>query len=216
MLRCLREMLDLSRPSKQFLEMPRHGMCSCWIAARATPTSTTSKNHSLRQPGLLEQFPADVWQAEWVVHCKPVGAGQAAMKYLAPYIFRVAISNHRIQSIEPGEDLQGQVKYEYRPVGSRKVHTLKVSAQEFIRRFLQHVLPSGFRKVRHYGLASARSQQDIELLKWLVTVTLQLVYTLTVCPKQSVPKPQPRCEHCGGALKLYGITPPPTRGYDTS
>ncbi len=113
---------------------------------------------ALRQAGLLDQFPADVWQAEWVVHCKPVGDGQAAMKYLAPYIFRVAISNHRIQSIEPGDDLQAQVKYEYRPVGSRKVHTLKVSAEEFIRRFLQHVLPSGCRKVRHYGLASARSQ----------------------------------------------------------
>ncbi len=56
-----------------------------------------------------------------------------------------------------GPDGQGQVTYDYRPVGSRQTKSMSVTAPEFIRRFVQHVLPSGFRKVRHYGLASARS-----------------------------------------------------------
>lgn len=79
---------------------------------------------------------------------------------------------------------------------------MKLTAEEFMRRFLQHVLPSGFRKVRHYGLASARRQMAIELLKWLVTVTLQMVYVLTVCAQAPAPKPSHRCEHCGGTLKF--------------
>jgi Putative transposase/Transposase zinc-binding domain len=171
---------------------------------------------ALEAAGLLDQFPAEVWQEEWVVHCKPVGDGQAAMKYLAPYIFRVAISNQRIQSIEPGDDGQGRVTFLYRPVGSSKLKSMPVSAEEFIRRFLQHVLPSGFRKVRHYGLASARSPMKTELLKWLVTVTLNIVYVLTVCRQDPVPKPVLHCEDCGGILKADGFIPPVWRGYDTS
>ncbi len=66
---------------------------SQWLPSRAdylVPVLALSQVYrakvraALRQAGLLEQFPADVWQAEWVVHCKPVGDGQAAMKYLAP------------------------------------------------------------------------------------------------------------------------------------
>jgi hypothetical protein len=171
---------------------------------------------ALKEAGILDMFPVAVWQEEWVVHSKAVGDGQAAMKYLAPYIFRVAISDSRIRSIEPGADGQGSVIYEYRPVGSRQSKTMPVSAEEFIRRFLQHVLPCGFRKVRHYGLASARSEMDVELLKWLVTITLQMVYVITVCARPMIAKPTPKCPHCGGQLKLYGFMLPTVIGFDTS
>lgn len=171
---------------------------------------------ALKEVGLLDEFPKDVWQAEWVVHSKAVGDGRAAMKYLAPYIFRVAISDRRIRSIETGPDGLGEVTYEYRPVDGQRSKTMTVSAEEFIRRFLQHVLPSGFRKVRHFGLASARNQKDLELLKWLVTVTLQLVYVLTVMARPTVVKHSPKCAHCGGDLKLVGLTPALATGYDTS
>lgn len=171
---------------------------------------------AMKAAGVLEHFPAEVWEAEWVVHCQAVGDGRAAMKYLAPYVFRVAISDRRIRAISPGDDGRGSVTFDYRPVGSKKIRSMTVSAEEFIRRFMQHVLPGGFRKVRHYGLASARSQQDIELLKWLVTLTLQMVYVLTICTSAPAPKVAPRCEHCGGPMKLYGFMPPPQRGYDSS
>ena len=171
---------------------------------------------ALSAAGLLDQFPKEVWQQEWVVHCQAVGDGRAAMKYLAPYIFRVAISNRRIRTIEAGADGCGQVTFDYRPVGSTKVKSMTLTAQEFMRRFLQHVLPCGFRKVRHYGLASTRNQVDLELLKWLVTVTLQIVYVLTVCPSAPPARSAPKCLDCGGTLKLYGFIPPATGGYDSS
>ncbi len=120
------------------------------------------------------------------------------------------------RSIEPGPDGQGQVTYDYRPVGSRQTKSMSVTAPEFIRRFVQHVLPSGFRKVRHYGLASARSPMDIELLKWLVTITLHVTYVLTVCARPMIAKHVHQCQHCGGALKLYGFIPPMTKVYDSS
>lgn len=198
---------------------------SQWLPSRADyllPVFALSKIYraklrdALSAAGLLDQFPAEVWEQEWVVHSKAVGDGRAAMKYLAPYIFRVAISNRRIQAIEAGADGRGEVSFDYRPVGSRQVKSMTLTAEEFMRRFLQHVLPSGFRKVRHYGLASARSRVDLELLKWLVTVTLHMVYVLTVCPRAPAAKAAPKCQHCGGTLKLYGFIPPAASGYDTS
>ena len=103
-----------------------------------------------------------------------------------------------------------------RPLLTAVAKSMTLAAEEFMRRFLQHVLPSGFRKVRHYGLASARSRVDIELVKWLVTVTLHMVYVLTVCPPKPAAKAAPKCQHCGGALKLHGFIPPAAGGYDTS
>ena len=171
---------------------------------------------ALKEAGLLDKFPPEVWKQEWVVHSKPVGDGRGAMKYLAPYIFRVAINDGRIQKIEPGPDGKGRVTYSYLPVDAKKSKTLPVSAEEFIRRFLQHVLPSGFRKVRNYGHGSSRSRMKLELMKWLVTVTLNMVYTLTVTASVPAPKSTPRCSHCGGALILVGIVFDNVTKLDTS
>jgi hypothetical protein len=90
-----------------------------------------------------------VWRQPWVVHCKAVGDGASALKYLAPYIFRVAISNKRI--VKMSDTL---VSFRYRATKTGKIKTCTLSAEEFIRRFLQHVLPKGFVKVRYYGFFS--------------------------------------------------------------
>jgi hypothetical protein len=84
-----------------------------------------------------------------VVHCKAVGDGASALKYLAPYIFRVAISNQRIVKMT-----NSHVIFRYRSTKTGKTKTCTVSAEEFIRRFLQHVLPKGFVRVRYYGFFS--------------------------------------------------------------
>ena len=68
----------------------------------------------------------------------------------------------------------------YRRSGSRRYRPMTVTAEEFIRRFLQHVLPAGFQKVRHFGFAHPRHKVDLEWLKMLVTVTLNEVYVLIV------------------------------------
>jgi len=108
---------------------------------------------ALTKTALYQQVPADLWQQDWVVHCQPVGSGAAALKYLAPYIFRVAISNNRIVKVE-----NGQVTFRYFDnKGKRRYCTLPV--QEFMRRFLQHVLPKGFKKVRYYGLFSPAKRE---------------------------------------------------------
>jgi hypothetical protein len=104
---------------------------------------------ALQKSPCYEEIPAQVWQQPWIVHCKAVGDGGSALKYLAPYIFRVAISNNRIVKMS-----STHVTFRYRSTKTGKTKTCTLSAEEFIRRFLQHVLPKGFVKVRYYGFFS--------------------------------------------------------------
>ena len=105
--------------------------------------------HALRKMPLFASVSPDIWKQEWVVHCKAVGNGLGALKYLAPYIFRVAISNNRILNLA-----DGKVTFRYTDTNTKQTRCTTVTAEEFIRRFLQHVLPKGFVKVRYYGLFS--------------------------------------------------------------
>ena len=105
-------------------------------------------------------IPAEVWQQPWVVHCQPVGCGQHALTYLAPYIFRVAISNNRILKMA-----DGKVSFRYRTTDTGKLRRCTLPAQEFIRRFLQHVLPKGFVKVRYFGFLSSGLRKRLAALR---------------------------------------------------
>jgi hypothetical protein len=97
-------------------------------------------------PGV--DLPRHVWQIPWVVHITPWGKGQqAALDYLARYAFRIAITNNRILAVD---DETVTYRYKDRAAGRHRKET--VSGHEFMRRFLQHVLPAGFHKVRYYGL----------------------------------------------------------------
>ncbi len=120
---------------------------------------------ALKAAGLFDQVPAQVWRQDWVTHCKSVGKGGGALKYLAPYIFRVAISNRRILKL-----VDGQVTFRYRQSDTGKWRTGTLIAEEFLRRFLQHVLPKGFVKVRYYGLFSPSCRHLLPLIRlWLDT-----------------------------------------------
>lgn len=93
-------------------------------------------------------IPPSVWQADWVVNCEPAtGSPQRVLNYLAGYVYRIAISDDRILSIE-----NDQVTFSYQDTRDGRFKIMTLSAEEFIRRFLQHVLPRGFHKVRYYGL----------------------------------------------------------------
>lgn len=85
---------------------------------------------------------------------------------------------------------------------------MTVTADEFIRRFLQHVLPRGLQKVRHYGFAHPRQRVDRERLQMLVTVTLQQVYSLIVAAKPLVLPPRLPCPRCGGPLACIAFVGP--------
>ena len=161
----------------------------------------------MAEAGLLDQVRQVLGDQDWVVHSKAVGDGRRALRYLAPYVYRVALSNRRLVKCEPGPDGLGRVTFTYRQSGSKRWRSMTVTATEFIRRFLQHVLPRGFQKVRHFGFAHPRHKTDLERLQMLVTVTLNLVYVLVVAPTP-VPVPhRPRCPHCGAELLFMGFVP---------
>jgi Putative transposase/Transposase zinc-binding domain len=93
----------------------------------------------------------------WVVYVKPpFGGPERVLQYLARYTHRVAISNHRLLALE-----DGQVTFLWKDYAQGQVEKpMTVSALEFIRRFLLHVVPSGFMRIRHYGLLANRQRQD--------------------------------------------------------
>jgi hypothetical protein len=115
---------------------------------------------ALRSTELFDQVPVSVWEHDWVVHCKAVGNGETAFKYLAPYIFRVAISNSRLLKVE-----NDQVTFRYRASDSGQTRTCTLTAEVFIHRFLQHVLPKGFVKVRYYGFLSVAQRAQLTTLR---------------------------------------------------
>ena len=185
----------------------------------ASPLYRAKFRQIMQERGLLRKIPKAVWRKRWVVHSQAVGDGRASLRYLAPYVYRVAISNRRIMKCEPGPDGLGRVTFTYRRKGSQRYRAMTVTAQEFIRRFLQHVLPRGLQKVRHYGFAHPRQRVDVEWLKMLVMVTLNAVYVLLVGAKPPPVPHRPSCPTCGGSLSCVGFLPPQDRSFavpDTS
>jgi hypothetical protein len=115
----------------------------------------------LKAPGAFARYLAPARQTEWVVYAKPpFGGPQHVLEYLGRYTHRVAISNNRLLGYA-----DGQVSFrwkDYRHNSRQKV--MRLDAQEFIRRFLLHVLPSGFQRIRHYGLL-ANCQRAVKLAR---------------------------------------------------
>jgi hypothetical protein len=101
----------------------------------------------------FQRFLAPLWQQPWVVYAKPpFASAQHVIAYLGRYTHRVALSNDRLAALR-----EGQVVFRWRDRRhSNRPKVMTVSAQEFIRRFLLHVLPAGFMRIRHYGVVGNR------------------------------------------------------------
>jgi hypothetical protein len=111
----------------------------------------------IKEPDAFKRYLAPVRRAEWVVYAKrPFAGPEQVLEYVGRYTHRVAISNNRILDIEDGK-VRFQWK-DYRHGGQQK--TMALDADEFIRRFLIHVLPSGFQRIRYYGLLGNRYRKD--------------------------------------------------------
>jgi hypothetical protein len=107
-----------------------------------------------RRPDLV--LPDAAWSRPWVVHCTVWGEGeQAVLDYLARYVFRVAITNTRIVGLD-----EQTVTIRYKQRKSNRWRTSRISGHEFMRRFLQHVLPKGQHKVRYFGLWHAAKREQ--------------------------------------------------------
>jgi hypothetical protein len=152
----------------------------------------------LKKTELFDRVNDRVWKKEWVVHSEPVGSGEAAFKYLAPYVFRVAISNSRIVKFE-----EGWVTFKYKDSATDQVEFCPLSAEEFMRRFLQHVLPERFVKVRYYGLLSPGNRH---LLKRVREVLGARASGSVVSSEDGASNQRelPRCPSCGSEMKLIG------------
>jgi hypothetical protein len=121
---------------------------------------------ALQSAGFSHGIAPSLWKQKWVVHAQPAGRGHKVLDYLARYVFRIAISQSRLQSLQ-----DGQVTFRYRDNRTQQIKPVRLPVAEFVQRFLQHVLPKGFAKVRHYSLASPpcteRHAQALTLLQRL-------------------------------------------------
>ena len=112
---------------------------------------------SLAQPAAFDALCRKADQVEWVVYAKrPFDGPEQVLKYLARYTHRVAISNRRLLSLA-----DGRVTFEWKDYAAgNQTKTMTLDAVEFIRRFLLHVLPSGFVHIRHFGFLANRTRKE--------------------------------------------------------
>ena len=157
----------------------------------------------MEQSKLLDQIPPEVWQIDWNVNCQAVGSSQATLKYLAPYVFKVAISNSRIVSVQ-----DRTVLIRYRKPHSERSRILPLDGMEFIRRFLQHVLPTGFMKIRYYGFMNPNCKIPLQRIGGLIE--LSYGFTLDLPVPEIEPARRSLCPGCGGLLKLRSLALPST------
>lgn len=140
------------------------------------------------EPALHAEVPESVWRADWVVDCEPVGSGETALKYLARYVFRTAMSGQRVLT----EHADGRVSFDYIDSQTKQTRTCTLPADTFLGRFLQHALPAGTHRVRYFGWLhpSARKRRHI--------VQTLLAARIVLRPLAGPPPEWHRlCPHCG-------------------
>jgi hypothetical protein len=160
---------------------------------------------SLADPAAFEAHLAPLRRAEWVVYAKrPFGGPEAVLAYLARYTHRVAISNSRLIALDERGVTFRWKDYRARDAATGKdwIKTMTLPAEEFLRRFLLHVLPGGFHRIRHYGfLASGRRVADVERIRSLIGVA-------ETRPSEGADElaasetSEPICPCCGGHMRV--------------
>ena len=136
--------------------------------------------------------PPAVWKKPWVVYAKPTVQGEGpVLRYLARYVHRVAITDARIVRVDAAT-----VTFRYQDATAHAWRTMTLPGEEFLRRFLQHVLPRGFHQVRYDGFWRPRAAATrVSLQQQLAPV--RLVAPLPPAPAPSGAQPAPVCAHCG-------------------
>ncbi len=158
---------------------------------------------ALRDCGIYAEVPEEAWYKKSVVDIKPVGDGRAVLKYLAPYVYRVAISDNRIIDCD-----ESSVTYCYTPTGTKVKKTRNVEGFRFVAGFLQHTLPRGLQKVRYYGWMSPNSKIHLDEVRWLVWLLLGWTFWLAsghASQAKLADREQVRCAECGGEMQIVAI-----------
>jgi len=162
---------------------------------------------ALAEPRAFATFLAPLRKVEWVVYAKkPFGGPQAVLAYLSRYTHRVAISNSRLISFdEAGVAFRYK---DYRRSGGERYRVMTLHADEFVRRFLLHVLPTGFHRIRHYCLlASTGRNANIARARELLGITVAAQPATSDEPAN----PSPACPCCGGRMIITDIFQPAFR-----
>jgi hypothetical protein len=166
-----------------------------------------------QHPDLFALVPPKAWRRPWIVDSRPAGSGENALRYLSRYVFKTATGN-RVLPRWP----DGRLRWTYRESKTGKLAAIALEPQEFVRRFLQHILPRGFARVRTFGwlhpAAKVRGNRVRALLRQHPVLTAGEKQTWepppdptepeTDLPKTSPPASVPLCPRCQKALRLVG------------
>ena len=181
-----------------------------------------SRHAALANTRAFAAYLAPLRNSKWVVYCKrPFAGPEQVLRYLARYTHRVAISNRRLLSLD---DKSVTFKWkDYRLEGRERYQVMTLTTHEFIRRFLMHVLPAGFHRIRYYGLlASGKRADNIARARELLTLPIIPVDAIKAANTNAdqPQTPEHRCPCCGGRMIIIerferGATPrshpsPPT------
>lgn len=147
---------------------------------------------------LSSQARRDLEATKWRVDCQPVGQGRPALRYLARYVYKTALGTNRIL----GYTNDGRIRLSYQNSNTGAWGVVALRPDTFIARFLSHVLPKGFVRVRHYGWMSGAARKDRLLVRCLACGEIGE-------PTPKIPEvPKPRCPHCGLLLTPAGRLEP--------
>ena len=175
-----------------------------WLPSRAnfsvpvkalSPIYRALCKETMDHAGLLAQIDPLVWQTNWNIHRQAPPDGHTSFQYLAPSVFKVAISHSRIVSLK-----DRTVTFTYRKPGSARPRTTQLDVMEFLRRFLQHVLPDGFMKVRYFGFLHASCAIPPATIRLLTSQAHPIASqpTRLVPPEAGVAF----CPTCGGPMRV--------------
>jgi len=152
----------------------------------------------LREPRAFARFLHALHRHKWVVHPKkPFGGPEHVLHYLARYTHRVAISNHRLIGMQ-----DGKVTFRWKDYAhASKQRKMTLTAEEFIRRFLLHVLPKGLVRIRYYGWMANRCRR-------LNAQQCRAMLGAEAMPELSATPPARQCPVCGGPVAVVEMIPP--------
>jgi hypothetical protein len=164
----------------------------------------------LAEPSAFNQHLVPTRQLDWVVYAKrPFSGPEAVLSYLSQYTHRIAISNRRLIAYD-ADTVTFKWK-DYRIKGNKRYSTMSLTTDEFIRRFLIHILPRGFHRIRHFGLfANHQRQRNLQSIRGLLDVTVEKPGE----PDRELPLPKPPsfiCRTCGTPLVIIEILDRPQR-----
>jgi hypothetical protein len=138
-------------------------------------------------PGWHAALPAALWREGWWVHVQPAGSGENVVRYLARYVQRTAISDERLVAAD-----DTAVTFRYTDTATQQPRQCTLAADEFLRRYLQHVLPAGLHRVRYFGWMHPAAKARRQVVDTLLAVVI------VVRPKVHAPPPwHLRCPGCG-------------------